>query len=299
VPLIPVSHAGLRDRLASALPAAQTEEMMRVALVICLVIVLVLVLVWGLQRRLIYFPSGSVDSPARVGLYSAQDVVLEPSDGLKLRGWFIPAAGANRRMAVLVANGNAGNRSGRAALARALSERGLAVLLFDYRGYGGNPGRPSERGLARDVRAAYRFLVDEAGVPSDRLLYYGESLGAAVVVELATEHRPAGLVLRSPFVDLASVGQVHYTYLPVKLLLKDRFPLADQLATLDAPVTVVYGTGDTIVPAEQSRAVAAAAPNLNQLVAVEGADHNDPVLLDGDPLINAVVALADYAGQRP
>jgi Mrp family chromosome partitioning ATPase len=147
VPLIPVSHAGLRDRLASALPAAQTEEMMRVALVICLVIVLVLVLVWGLQRRLIYFPSGSVDSPARVGLYSAQDVVLEPSDGLKLRGWFIPAAGANRRMAVLVANGNAGNRSGRAALARALSERGLAVLLFDYRGYGGNPGRPSERGL--------------------------------------------------------------------------------------------------------------------------------------------------------
>jgi fermentation-respiration switch protein FrsA (DUF1100 family) len=99
-------------------------------------------------------------------------------------------------------------------------------------------------------------------VPSDRLLFYGESLGAAVVVELATEHRPAGLVLRSPFVDLASVGQVHYPFLPVKLLLQDRFPLADQLAAVNAPVTVVYGTGDTIVPAEQSRAVADAAPNL-------------------------------------
>jgi pimeloyl-ACP methyl ester carboxylesterase len=83
------------------------------------------------------------------------------------------------------------------------------------------------------------------------------------------------------------------------LVLNDRFPLADQLAAVDAPVTVVYGTGDTIVPAEQSRAVANAAPNLRQLVAVEGADHNDPALLDGDPPINAVVALADHAGQKP
>ena len=172
--------------------AAHTEEVMRAALVMSSVIALVLVVVWGLQRRLVYFPSGSVDSPAAAGLPGARDVVLESSDGLKLRGWFIPAAVADRHMAVLVANGNAGNRSGRAPLARALSERGLAVLLLDYRGYGGNPGSPSERGLARDVRAAYRFLVDEAGVPSDRLLYYGESLGAAVVVELATEHRPAG-----------------------------------------------------------------------------------------------------------
>ena len=272
---------------------------MRAALVMSSVIALLLVLVWGLQRRLIYLPSGSVDSPAAAGLHGARDVVLETSDGLKLRGWFIPAAAASRGMAVLVANCNAGNRSGRVPLARALSERGLAVLLFDYRGYGGNQGSPNERGLARDVRAAYRFLVDEAGVPSDRLLYYGESLGAAVVVELATEHRPAGLVLRSPFVDLASVGQAHYRYLPVKLLLKDRFPLADHLAAVHAPVTVVYGTGDTIVPAEQSRAVADAAPNLRQLVAVESADHNDPALLDGDLLINAIVALADHAGQKP
>ena len=96
------------------------------------------------------------------------------------------------------------------------------MLLFDYRGYGGNPGSPSEEGLARDVRAARQFLTDE-GVPGERLLYYGESLGAAVVAELATEHSPAGLVLRSPFTDLASVGQIHYPFLPVRALLKDRF----------------------------------------------------------------------------
>src|SRR6266568_2512684 len=245
--------------------------MMRAALIVCTIIALLLVLIWGLQRRLIYLPAGTVVSPAAAGLHGARDVVLETSDGLKLGAWFVPAAAPSRGMAVLVANGNAGNRAGRAPLARALSERGLAVLLFDYRGYGGNPGSPSERGLARDVGAAHRFLVHDAGVPGDRLVYYGESLGAAVVVELATEHPPAGLVLRSPFVDLAAVK---------------------------SPVTVVYGTRDSIVPAEQSRTVAEAAPALRQLLAVKGADHNDPVLFPGNQLINAVVALADHADQR-
>jgi fermentation-respiration switch protein FrsA (DUF1100 family) len=270
--------------------------MMRAALIVSTIIALLLVLIWGLQRRLIYLPAGTVASPAAAGLHGARDVVLDTTDGLKLGAWFVPAAAPSRGMAVLVANGNAGNRAGRAPLARALSERGLAVLLFDYRGYGGNPGSPSERGLARDVRAAHRFLV-QAGVPGDRLLYYGESLGAAVVVELATEHPPAGLVLRSPFVDLAAVGQVHYPFLPVRNLLRDRFPLVDQLAAVKSPVTVVYGTRDSIVPAEQSRAVAEAAPTLRQLLAVKGADHNDPVLLAGNQLINAVVALADHADQ--
>jgi fermentation-respiration switch protein FrsA (DUF1100 family) len=167
------------------------------------------------------------------------------------------------------------------------------VLLFDYRGYGGNPGRPSERGLARDARAAYRFLVEDARVPPDRLVYYGESLGAAVVTDLATEHPPAGIVLRSPFVDLAAVGRVHYPFLPVKTLLMDRYPLADQLARVTAPVTVVYGTDDSIVPPAQSRAVADAAPGPTHVIAVEGADHNDPVLLDGDVLLDAIVDLAD------
>jgi hypothetical protein len=168
------------------------------------------------------------------------------------------------------------------------------VLLFDYRGYGGNPGSPSEAGLARDVRAARRFLVEEAGFPPDRLLYFGESLGTAVVTELATEHPPAGLVLRSPFIDLASVGQVHYPFLPVRTLLRDRFPLAEHLAQVEAPVVVVYGDADSIVPPSQSRTVAEAAPNLARLVKVAGAEHNDPSLLNGKLLIDAIVDLARH-----
>lgn len=165
--------------------------------------------------------------------------------------------------------------------------------MFDYRGYGGNPGNPDERGLARDVRAAHQFLVEEAGFSDEHLLLFGESLGAAVVTELATERPPAGVVLRSPFVDLASVGKVHYPFLPVRTLLRDKYPLADRLGAVTAPVAVIYGSDDSVVPPEQSRTVAHAAPALWRLVEVEGADHNDPVLLDGDALIGAVVELAE------
>jgi fermentation-respiration switch protein FrsA (DUF1100 family) len=198
---------------------------------------------------------------------------------------------------VLVTNGNAGNRAVRAPLARALAEEGLTVLLFDYRGYGGNPGSPSEDGLARDARAARAVLLAETGLPPDRLVYYGESLGAAVAARLAVEHPPGGLVLRSPFVDLAAVARVHYPLLPARWLLRDRFPVAEHVARVDVPTVVVLGTRDGIVPAEQSRRVARAAAGPTRLVEVEGAGHNDPVLLDGPELVHAVADLADHLAQ--
>jgi fermentation-respiration switch protein FrsA (DUF1100 family) len=268
------------------------------AVFVALAVLAVLALLWGFQRRLIYLPfPAAVPAPAEV-LSCAREVTLRTSDGLTLGGWFVPAGRPDRATAVLVANGNAGNRSLRAPLARALARRGFAVLLFDYRGYGGNSGRPSEEGLARDVRAARRFLVEVAGVPSDRLLYYGESLGAAVVAELATEHAPAGLVLRSPFTDLASVGRIHYPFLPVRTLLRDRYRVVEHLARVKVPTTVVYGSRDSIVPPEQSRAVAEAARGPTRVVQIQGADHNDRALLDGEKLIAAIVELADQVGAR-
>ncbi len=268
--------------------------MVRTALVGIGVVVLVLALLtgllWAFQRSLIYLPDAGPVPAAAAGLPGARDVVLTTADGLELGGWFLPADDGSP--AVLVASGNAGHRGYRAPLAEALQEAGLSVLLFDYRGYGGNPGSPSEKGLALDVRAARDFLIEDADVPPERLLYLGESLGAAVVTELATEHPPAGLVLRSPFVALASVAAVHYPFLPVRALLRDRFPLAEQLARIDTPTTVVYGREDSIVPPDQSRAVADAAGRLHRLVAIDGADHNDGTLLDGPELVDAVVELA-------
>jgi uncharacterized protein len=265
---------------------------------VALVVLAVLRALGGFQRRLIYLPVPATVSPAAEVLPRAREVTLHTCDGLALGGWFVPAGKPDRAIAVLVANGNAGNRSLRAPLAQALAGQGLAVLLFDYRGYGGNPGRPSEAGLARDVRAARRFLVEHAGVPCERLLYYGESLGSAVVAELATEHPPAGLALRSPFTDLASVGRIHYPFLPVRTLLRDRYRLVEHLAQVQVPTTVVYGSHDSIVPPEQSRAVAQAARGLTRVVEVQGAEHNDRALLDGEELIAAIVDLADQVSAR-
>jgi uncharacterized protein len=267
------------------------RRLVRAGLVVAVVLAVLTGLLWGLQRRLVYFPDAGPVPAAGAVLPGARDVVLQTSDGLRLGAWFLPGRDAEAP-AVLVANGNGGHRGLRAPLAAALAGRGLAVLLFDYRGYGGNPGSPSEEGLARDVRAARAHLLEEAGVPPDRLLYLGESLGAAVVTELATEHPPAGLVLRSPFVDLAAVGAAHYPFLPVRALLRDRYPVAERVATIRVPTTVVLGGADLIVPPAQSRAVATAAAGLHRLVEVPGADHNDRVLLDGDALVDAVVELA-------
>jgi fermentation-respiration switch protein FrsA (DUF1100 family) len=228
--------------------------------------------------------------PAAAALLpGASDVTLTTADGLELGAWHLPAR--RDQPTVLVANGNAGNRGHRAPLASALATEGLGVLLFDYRGYGANPGAPTEAGLALDARAARAWLLAH-GVAEDRLVYLGESVGAAVAAELAAAHPPAGLVLRSPFASLTEVAGVHYPFLPVGLLLWDRFEVATHVAQVTVPTAVVYGSADRIVPPAQSRAVAAAAAGPVTLVEVDGADHNDLALLDGRALIDAVLAVS-------
>jgi hypothetical protein len=270
------------------------RRVLRAALVAVVVVALLGGVLWAFQRRLVYLPDAGPVPAAADAVPGARDVTLRTADGLALGAWFVPGPAADAP-AVLVANGNGGHRGLRAPLARALSAAGLGVLLFDYRGYGGNPGSPSEEGLALDVRAARAWLLEEARVPAGRLLYLGESLGCGVVTGLAVEHPPAGLVLRSPFTDLAAVGAEHYPFLPVRLLLRDRFPVAEQVARVRVPTTVVLGTGDTIVPPAQSRAVADAAGSLHRRVEVPGAGHNDVVLLDGEEVVGAVVELAERA----
>lgn len=261
----------------------------RFALVVIIVVVTVVGLLWLLQRKIIYVPDGSAPGPAPNGV---QEITLTTTDGLRLGAWLATPTAPDRQVAVLVAHGNAGHRGHRLDLARALTGHGFTVLLFDYRGYGGNAGGPTEDGLRLDARAAHSYLTAKAGFPPDRIVYFGESLGAAVVTELATVHPPAGLLLRSPFVDLAAAGSHLYPFLPVRLLLWDRYDVAAQVATVKVPTTVVYGTADRTIPPEQSREVADRAGGPVTVVAVAGADHNDPALFDGPQLIEAVLALA-------
>jgi fermentation-respiration switch protein FrsA (DUF1100 family) len=249
----------------------------------------------ALQRQLIYLPDPAGVPPAGEVVAGARDVTLHTSDGLALGAWFVPAGGERDvRMAVLVAPGNGGNRSGRVGLATELSGRGLAVLLMDYRGYGGNPGRPSEDGLAEDALAAAEAL-EGLGYPAERTIYFGESLGGGVVASLQARRTPAGMVLRSPVTELADVGAHHYPWLPVRLLLRDRFPVTEPVSVSEVPVTVIYGDRDSVVPARLSARVADEAAALFERVVIRGADHNDPVLF-GPRVADAVARLALAVG---
>jgi uncharacterized protein len=247
----------------------------------------------ALQRQLTYFPDSARVPPAGEVIEEARDVTLRSSDGLELGAWFVPAARRepNLGMAVLVAPGNGGNRAGRAGVAQELSRRGLAVLLMDYRGYGGNPGTPSEEGLAADALAAAEAL-EELGYPAGRTIYFGESLGTGVVAALQARRPPAGLVLRSPFTELADVGAHHYPWLPVRLLLRERFPVVGHLSSSQVPVTVIYGDRDSVVPSALSARVADAAPSLVEQLVFRGADHNDEVMF-GPRVAEAVARLAN------
>jgi fermentation-respiration switch protein FrsA (DUF1100 family) len=260
----------------------------RTLLVLIVLAVTVLALIWTQQRRLMYFPFGQVPDPLAVDLKGTTAVTFSTSDGLMLNGWFItPAQPA--RFTLIVFNGNGGNRAHRAPLARALAAEGFAVLLFDYRGYGGNPGSPTEPGLNADARAALDYLLRRPDVDTKRLVYFGESLGSAVAVELAVDHPPAALILRSPFTSAVDVGQFHYRLLPVRWLMRDRFLSIDRIAHVRAPVLVIAGDRDGIVPVNHSRRLFDAANAPKSLVIVSGADHNDAALLSGRQMIDAVL----------
>lgn len=246
-------------------------------------------LLWTFQRQLIYFPDTSPAPAAASVLSGARDITLRTADGLTLGAWFVPPIGEDRGLAVLLAPGNGGNRAGRAGIADELRRRGLAVLLMDYRGFGGNPGSPSEQGLAQDADAAVAALR-ELGYPADRIIYFGESLGTGVVAALQQRHPPAGVVLRSPFTELADVATHHYPWLPVRPLLRDRFPVAQALARSQAPTVVVYGDRDSIVPPALSAEVADSVGALAEEVVLTGADHNDPVMF-GPEVAEAVTRL--------
>ncbi len=254
-------------------------------------LLLALLFFWVSQRRLIYFPSGDVASPETVGLPRAERVTFPTQDGLTLHGWFVPPSAPATGDVVVVFNGNAGNRSYRADIARAFAARGVATLLFDYRGYGGNPGSPSEEGLALDARAVRAYLETRRDVAPDRIVYFGESLGSGVAVRLALERRPRALVLRSPFTSLVDTARHHFPYLPVGLLLTDRYRSLDAIAQVQCPLLVVTAAYDSIVPADQSRRLFDAARQPKRLLVIEGADHNDEALVAGPRLIDAVVEL--------
>jgi len=279
---------------------SQTRAVKALAWAVVAGVVLVAVLLgvaWAFQRSLVFVPDRAKVGSAADAVEGGRDLRLATSDGLTLDAWLIPAEpAADRRAAVLYAPGNGGDREGRLGIARLLAAEGFTVLLMDYRGYGGNPGSPSEDGLARDAVAAVEALAEE-GFGPERTLYLGESIGTGVVARLGSTHPPAGILLRSPFTDFVAVAREHYGFLPVGLLLRDRFPVVEHVHESTVPVSVVHGTADEVVPSRLSAEVAASAGRLHEEVVLDGVGHNDAEMF-GPPVVEALARLADAENLR-
>lgn len=239
------------------------------------VVVYALLLVGGffLQRHMMYFPDRSEPRPAESGVPEMAPVRIATEDGLALTSWYLRPP--NGDAAVLVYfHGNAGHIGGRGFKVRPFLDAGLGVLLVGYRGYGGNPGAPSEKGLTADGRAALAFL-EESGVPATRTVLYGESLGSGVAVKLASERPVAAVVLEAPFTSATDVGARAYPFLPVRLLMRDRFDSLSRIGRIDTPLFLVHGERDATVPVSFGRTLLAAASEPKEAQFYAAANHAD------------------------
>ncbi len=228
---------------------------------------------YALQRSLMYFPSAELPSPAAAGVPEMAAVRLATDDGLALVSWYA-AARLPGAPTIAYFHGNAGNIADRAYKVRPMLDAGLGVLLVGYRAYGGNPGTPSEAGLFADGRAALDFL-DTQGVLAERIVVFGESLGSGVAVYLASQRRLGAVILEAPFTSAADAGQRAYPFLPVRRLIRDRFDSLSRIETIGAPLLIVHGERDRIVPVDLGRRLLAAAAEPKEGVFLPEAGHND------------------------
>ena len=225
------------------------------------------------QRRLMYYPDAERPTPALSGVPEMAEVSLETDDGLALLAWHRPPASAALPTLVYF-HGNAGHIGMRAYKVRPYLDAGFGVLLTTWRGYSGNPGKPSEDGLYRDGRAALAYLQD-ARTAADSIVLYGESLGTGVAVHLAEERAPAAVVLEAPFSSIADVAQARLPLLPVKYFILDRFDSTSKIAQVAAPILIVHGARDGTIPLRFGKRLFDSAGEPKQMRIYPEARHND------------------------
>lgn len=234
----------------------------------------------ALEERLAY-PRGGQYAPAPH--LDVVEVWLTTDDGCNLHAWFCPcpphrpSIWGSRRPVALVFHGNGGELSGRAdeieTWQRAL---GADVFIFDYRGFGKSDGSPTEAGLYRDSRAAYRWLTEVRKVEPGRIVFIGESLGCAVAVELAPHVEHHSLILHSPFTSLPDAAANVYPWLPVRHIMRNRFPTIERIAECRQPIFFSHGVLDRLIPYEHAQTLFEAASGKKELLLLEARDHNDP-----------------------
>jgi len=259
---------------------------LRVAFVV--VLVLVLIVMW-FEERLIFFPTRYPEGDWEPAGLAFEDAWFEAPDGTRLHGWYVPHP--NPRALVLWSHGNAGNLSGRADLLEELHRRArVAVLIYDYRGYGRSEGRPNEAGILADARAARRWLAKREGVAEQDIVLLGRSLGGAVSVDLAAADGARGLILDGAFTSVPDVAAHHFPWLPVRWLLRTHLDALTKIERYQGPLLQIHGEADTVVPLELGRKLFAAAGEPKHMLILPGADHND---FPPDEYFEAMLAFLD------
>lgn len=221
------------------------------------------------QRSLMYPRSTERATAAAAGLAGFADITIETADGERIVAWHKPAEPG--RATLLYFHGNGGSLLGRSGRARLLSADGRGLLLVSYRGYSGSTGSPTEQGLRADARASHAWLAER--VPPRRIVLYGESLGSAVAVHLAAERPVGGVILDAPFTSIADVARLQYWYAPVDGLLWDQHRSIAVIGRIDAPLLVLHGDRDGVVPIGLGERLFAAAPEPKRFVRLAGVDH--------------------------
>lgn len=222
------------------------------------------------QRKLMYLPDVQRIAPREAGLGGASEIELKTRDGETILGWHVPAP--EGRPTLLYFHGNAGNLSSRAMRLQQFARQGFGVLAISYRGYGGSTGAPSEAGLINDARAAYDWLLAN-GASHDRIILVGESLGSGVAVALAAQVPTAGVLLEAPFASAAEIAAEVYWMFPVRWLMRDPFRSSDRITEIAAPLLIVHGEDDAVIPFASGQALYASAREPKRFLAVPGAGH--------------------------
>lgn len=227
----------------------------------------------SLEKSVIFQPAKYPIGDWQTENFERETAWFEAADGVKLHGWFLSH---DRPKAVaLFMHGNAGNITHRAETLRLLNERHqLAIMTFDYRGYGLSKGDPNESGILQDARAARRWLARRTGVPESEIVLMGRSLGGGVAVDLAAHDGARGLVLASTFTSLPEVAGQLLPYLPTGWLMTQRLNSLAKIEKYQGPLLQTHGNADRVIPYELGQKLFAAAPGPKRFITIEGGDHN-------------------------
>lgn len=223
------------------------------------------------QRNLMYHPVPDMSPPGEYGL-ALEELELQASDGVNLAAWYAPPRSS--QPVIVFFHGNAGHLGYRREQFQSFLDAGFGLMALSFRGFGGSGGSISEEGLYRDGRAAIDHLKGQ-GIPENRMVLYGESLGSGVATRMATETTARAVVLVSPYISIAERAGEIYWFLPVKWLLKDRFNNLANLPDIEEPLLVIHGEQDRVVPVHHGRTVHARAQEPKALVTFDDRGHNN------------------------